>query len=238
MAIKVILFDCMDTLVHMDIPSLEVYADWAFSAARDLGFWETFESFRARWNHHRGLHGTAEANYREGTIRGRIRELIVEGVAAQGRDWSGERIDQEAGRVLDGYWKTYRAASFVPRDVPATLEELQKRKNRRMGVVSNFMVEGGIPELLRHHSLDRFFSMVLVSCDVGFRKPSEVIYQAAIRAAGVSPEEILFIGDHPVADYQGPRAVGMHSLLYDPRRLHADVEHRFESFREVIRWVV
>ena len=55
----------------------------------------------------------------------------------------------------------------------------------------------------------------ILSCHVGCMKPDPEIYDLVIRAAGVPAERILFTGDTPVADIEGPRLAGMHSMHID-----------------------
>lgn len=55
----------------------------------------------------------------------------------------------------------------------------------------------------------------ILSCHVGCMKPDPEIYDLVIRAAGVPAERILFTGDTQVADIEGPRLAGMHSMHID-----------------------
>jgi len=56
----------------------------------------------------------------------------------------------------------------------------------------------------------------IVFCrDAGWRKPARPVFMLALHRLGVTPEQCLFIGDHPRWDVRGPRAVGMDVLLID-----------------------
>jgi len=237
MGFRFIYFDCMDTLIQMDIDSLDVYAEWAYQSAEELGIWEDKDRFLCDWRDHREEFRSRHGELKEGTIRGRIRDLLRRQAERRTLGWGPARIEKEVEAVHRSYWQRYKMASFVLPEVPETLARIQRNWEVPLGVVSNFMVEGGIPALLSEHGLDRFFQVLLVSCDHGFKKPSQTIYEAAIRAAGEAPEEILFVGDNPDADYHGPRGMGMAALLYDRRGLQPQVEHRVESFAEIERWL-
>lgn len=39
------------------------------------------------------------------------------------------------------------------------------------------------------------YSSAILSCDAGFGKPSEAIYELALKSAGVKPNEILYVDD-------------------------------------------
>ncbi|KKD07865.1 HAD family hydrolase [Streptomyces sp. WM6386] len=58
---------------------------------------------------------------------------------------------------------------------------------------------------------------VVLSVDVGRRKPHADICQAAMRQLGVPAHDVWFIGDSYEADYVGPRRMGMEALLIDPQ---------------------
>jgi putative hydrolase of the HAD superfamily len=63
-------------------------------------------------------------------------------------------------------------------------------------------------------------SEVVTSVDVGWRKPHPKIYAEALRRLGSTAREALFVGDTYLADYAGPRAVGIDALLIDPACQH------------------
>ena len=50
---------------------------------------------------------------------------------------------------------------------------------------------------------------VVTAVDAGAAKPARRIFNFAIRKAGVSPEEILHVGDHPETDVDGGRQAGL-----------------------------
>lgn len=46
---------------------------------------------------------------------------------------------------------------------------------------------------------------------VGYRKPEKVIYDCACKALGLTPSEILIVGDSYENDFNTPRQLGMHA---------------------------
>jgi putative hydrolase of the HAD superfamily len=93
-----------------------------------------------------------------------------------------------------------------------------------LGVASNFdtrlrSVLAGMPELsaLRH---------VVVSSEVGWRKPSRRFFDALLDVLGCRPEECLLIGDDVGNDCEGGRAAGLETVLYDPEERHRKVATR------------
>ncbi len=58
---------------------------------------------------------------------------------------------------------------------------------------------------------------VLVSSEVGARKPHPSIFERALCIAGVRADEALMVGDHPVADIEGARAAGIPACMLRTR---------------------
>ena len=51
------------------------------------------------------------------------------------------------------------------------------------------------------------------SCAVGYRKPEKAIYDCACKALGLTPSEILIVGDSYENDFNAPRQLGMQAKL-------------------------
>jgi putative hydrolase of the HAD superfamily len=72
------------------------------------------------------------------------------------------------------------------------------------------------------------FAFTLFSSEIGFRKPHPRIYDETLARArsihaDLRPGEVLFVGDTPIADIEGPRIAGMHTALVAPGAGNADV---------------
>jgi len=67
---------------------------------------------------------------------------------------------------------------------------------------------------------------VLVSSEVGVRKPGSGFFIELARAAGCAPAEVLFVGDDFENDYAGATAAGLNAVLLDPNDRYAHVPHR------------
>jgi FMN phosphatase YigB (HAD superfamily) len=60
-------------------------------------------------------------------------------------------------------------------------------------------------------------SHIVISSEVGWRKPAPEFFEAVCRCVGRLPNQIVFIGDDRANDYDGARAVGLQALLFDPK---------------------
>jgi putative hydrolase of the HAD superfamily len=219
--IKCILFDCMETLVDMsELPSLEDYAYWAFKGSGVEERWNGFDEFFGYYKAARGLLSEKYSDLREYEMTERY-ELLVR-ISFPGAD--PETVEQLAERISSNYWKEYKRRCYVSDDVKKTINELTGKY--RLGVVSNFMVSGGIEELLEEGGIIKCFDLVVTSIAEGWRKPCDKIYFKALQGLGVCADETLFVGDDYVNDYIAPKKLGMKALLLDKYDRHTEVEER------------
>jgi putative hydrolase of the HAD superfamily len=92
-----------------------------------------------------------------------------------------------------------------------------------LGVLSNSMSPAP-RRFLEERGLDRYFRVMLVSGEVGYRKPHPEIFLRALRELGVSPGEAVHVGDRPEVDGRGARGAGMSFILVSPRTPEEGVE--------------
>src|ERR1041385_3915735 len=102
MPIRFVYFDCMETLIQLELDGLDTYSCWAWRGAEGLGLWDGLDGFRAEWNRHRERSAAANG-HREGTVLGRIRDLLAARSAAAGGALSPEEIEARAGSIHDVY---------------------------------------------------------------------------------------------------------------------------------------
>ncbi len=90
------------------------------------------------------------------------------------------------------------------------------RSEHRLAVVSNTHSHTMVPRLLDELGVAGLFDAVVLSVDVGRRKPHPAMYAAALDALAVPPSGAVFVGDSLAADYVGPVAAGIPAFLIDP----------------------
>jgi HAD superfamily hydrolase (TIGR01509 family) len=74
---------------------------------------------------------------------------------------------------------------------------------------------------LRRHGLHGWFEAVIVSGELGVRKPDPAPFAAALGRLGVDPARAVHVGDHAPDDEVGARAAGMR---FEPAPLPAAVD--------------
>jgi len=83
-----------------------------------------------------------------------------------------------------------------------------------IGCVTNTLADTAtIRSMLALHGFDGLMRSVVVSADEGWRKPHASLFEKALRETGAAPGEAVFVGDSPLHDIGGAKAVGMWAVL-------------------------
>lgn len=115
--------------------------------------------------------------------------------------------DPRIGQAVEAYFREFNRYLAV---LPGTLEMLASlRKRYRLGLLSNFTHAPAIREALPRLGLYQYLDFILISGEIGHRKPGAVAFSRLIENFGLPGEEIAFVGDDPRSDIQGARAAGI-----------------------------
>ena len=132
-------------------------------------------------------------------------------------------------------------AAVQPREgVGETLAAL-RRRGLHLGIVSN-IDEDQFHPLWDRIGLGRYFDAVTTSEEARSCKPHPGIYRHALgKADGVSPEEVVFVGDSLEYDVAGANALGMTTVLITEPPSQAegseDPDHVIEAIPELLQIV-
>jgi len=209
--IQAVLFDLGDTLWHFpQMPPIEVIRGetvhrisdllrtWGTEPAGDLFF--LGRDIRAAIEK-----ATDEAYW--GDLTSPDYPSLAKQVAAS----KGLAISDEQAQTL---WHTWNLGGiFLGRQLyPGVAETLRWLSERgyRVGSVTNRGLGGEIfREELRHHGVLDLFEVLSISCEVGYMKPHRRIFEHALEAMDVRPEDAIMVGDSLRADVAGAKALGM-----------------------------
>ncbi len=97
--------------------------------------------------------------------------------------------------------------------VAEVLEELHGRY--RLGVISDAIFSPGraLRQLLEHYDLLKYFESFVFSDEIGFAKPTPVLFESAASELGVELAQVVHIGDREAKDIAGPHGVGAKAIL-------------------------
>ena len=223
-----ILFDCMETLIDVvEKPDLRLYAKWCYDGCGHETLWENFDGFLEDYRETRDAMKAAVERNRELDYLDILRSIFRKKFP------SNQQADQAARQTLQNYWQNYRKNCYVDDGVKTTLKELSCKYP--LGVVSNFMVDGGIEELLEIHGLIQCFRFVITSVREGWKKPHSRIHDAAAALSRVPADKTLFVGDDYECDYIGPRQYGFHPVLLDKQNRYPNVQERISAVPDLLK---
>src|SRR5690554_2715121 len=86
---------------------------------------------------------------------------------------------------------------------------------------------------LSNSKIDKFFSTITTSEEVGVKKPNPVIFETALRKASVPPSCSIMIGDSLEADIEGAKRVGMRTLFFN--YTSENIDHGCEAINELLQ---
>jgi putative hydrolase of the HAD superfamily len=158
---------------------------------------------------------------------------LIAGLLAE----SGIEADEtEVWRFLEAEHALWLPAHQLASTTHALLELLRAR-GLKLGLVSNAFD----PPALLHRDLDALgiserIDVAVFSSEVGRRKPDPALFERALEALGVEPEQALFVGDSLAADIGGAAAIGMHTcqaLWFRADDDSAGPEPEFQAFTQI-----
>ncbi|MGA9141276.1 MAG: HAD family hydrolase [Methanocella sp.] len=107
----------------------------------------------------------------------------------------------------------FRAATrkrmFIYPTVRPALDQI--RKGYRLGIVSNAQEAFTLPEL-DLYSLRPYFETIVLSSQVGVKKPNSKIFQTALDNLKLEPQNVAFVGNDLFADILGAGKLGMKTI--------------------------
>lgn len=98
----------------------------------------------------------------------------------------------------------------LDQDAIPVLKELKESKI--LGLVSNFDHPRHVRRYLSKYGLDCLFDTIVISGEVGVKKPDPDIFKSALAATGLTPGEVIYVGDADM-DVEAANAAGMMPLL-------------------------
>jgi len=89
----------------------------------------------------------------------------------------------------------------------------QTQEHGKVGLISNFTHAPVIYKSLRKMRINEFFNAVVVSEEVGWRKPSPHIFQDALNRLQVKAYEAIYVGDSPIEDIKGAKEARLKTVF-------------------------
>jgi putative hydrolase of the HAD superfamily len=198
----VVFFDAVGTLIHPEPPAPIVYA----AVARRLGSRLDEATIAVRFR--AAFRRQEEADYASNLRTDEAREIT------RWRAIVREVLDDVSDTEVcfqELYAHFARPAAW--RCEPETAEVLATLAGRGhvLGIASNF--DHRLRGLVENMPALRPVKHLVISSEVGWRKPAREFFSAMCRAVDSPPEQILYVGDDLDNDYAGAQSAGMGALL-------------------------
>jgi putative hydrolase of the HAD superfamily len=132
-----------------------------------------------------------------------------------------------AGKITEMYVESYPTIDAPVKGAKSLVRNLAGRF--QLGIVSN-----GFPDVqyrkLRTLGMEKLFDCILLSEEIGIRKPDPGIFWKAAEMLARKPEECLYVGDSYRADVVGAKKAGVTVCWFNPDGLRpsAEVKPDFE----------
>jgi putative hydrolase of the HAD superfamily len=220
--IRAVFFDAVGTLIEPHPGAVDVYFDAGRRHGSRLSREEIATRFRnafCREDEFDRANGWRTDEAREERRWRDIVRFVLDDVSDSDscfRELWDHFADPQSWRCLDG-----------AEEVLAELE----RRGYLIGMASNF--DGRLRKVAAAKTALRPVRRLVVSSEVGRRKPSREFFEEVVRVSGVGANHILFVGDDPVNDEEGARAAQMRVLLLDS--LGGD--GKLTSLAELPKWL-
>jgi HAD superfamily hydrolase (TIGR01509 family) len=128
-------------------------------------------------------------------------------------DVLGSASDEELDRFLDAEHAAWRPARSLVDSAHALLEALRDR-GLRLAIVANTWPEPArlVRRELEELGITERVDAIVLSGEVGVRKPDAAIFEHALAELGVDAASALFVGDRLLDDISGAGRVGMTTI--------------------------
>lgn len=118
--------------------------------------------------------------------------------------------DQRVSAAVEAYFSSFYDYSRL---IPGTLDMLATLQGPyRLGLLSNFTHAPAALRLIDQMGLAPFFGTVVISGDVGYRKPHPLVFERLLKGLGVERHRVLFVGDDPEPDIHGAAQAGLQPI--------------------------
>ncbi len=211
--IKAIGFDLFNTLIVAGPNTLQEAIKRLMDALLDIGIKFNKSEFQRL--------------YREAVVEfvGRARET---GIETHNKFWIAKALselghqfnpdDPEISTAMEAYFSAFFEYCHV---IPGTLTTLDiLSRSFPLGLLTNFTDPPVAKRLLKEFHLEAFFETVVISGELGYRKPHPMAFKKLLDSLGVESYELIYVGDDPGPDIDGALNAGIRPVWFTYTQAH------------------
>jgi 2-haloalkanoic acid dehalogenase type II len=211
--IKAVLFDLGSTLCYFDGQWQEVGFEMnqaLVRALQDAGYKDLDDTFALEYRLRVREYQDQEANeFREFTMGFILNSLIEEKGYPPPSESTIASVLRAMFTVSQAHWKP--EADTIP-----TLETL-RQQGYRLAIVSNAGDDADVQAIIDNAGIREYFDFIITSAAAGVRKPNPQIFDIALQALGVRPQQAVMVGDTLGADILGAHNAGLPGIWISRR---------------------
>ncbi len=191
-----LLIDFGDTLAYIDEIGNKEYHEALFLTAKESHYEGGFSKFRVVFD-------DILCNSMKGEFKNlkEFWERLIKRLDLQKSSILIESLEEVRSCYSSAIFKLYEGADSV-------LAILKSRF--KLALVSNCAI--GTSDVIETLGLNSYFECIILSYEVGVRKPHRQMYLDALRCLRLEPYECIFIADE-ISDLEGARQLGMKTFL-------------------------
>ena len=220
--IKAIGFDLFNTLITIEPQAVKEALNRLTASLVNDGFTLDIEPFKH-------AHRDAARRFLEQT-RKNGRETHNRFWISAALETQGYKVPPDDTRIaeaVEAYFSPFLEFCHL---IPGTREILENLKGKyRIALLSNFTHPPAAIELLNGVGITHFFDVLLISGDLGYRKPHPLVFGRLTKDLGLEKGEILYVGDDPELDVDGAQRAGL-----QPIWMTYVIDHNMPSAKSVL----
>ena len=242
MAYRAIIFDYIGTLVNCRNYTMDSSKQNLHKSLVAEGFDVDIEKFL-------GSYDVAHEKYRNVRYR-QLREVtnavwVAEALCSLGFEVSAD--DPRVKAALNVFFQDFINTLELREGAKKLVK--QSKELCKVALISNFTHAPVIYKSLRKMGISEFFNVVVVSEEVGWRKPSVKIFQTALNKLQIEPFNAVYIGDSPNEDIKGAKEAGLKTIFVpsqfnkledlkeskqEPDRIAKDLTEIYKSLSQIL----
>lgn len=221
--IDAILFDLDDTIINSKKAQLNAILEFKkkHEEFKNIGD----EEFAEKWD---AIVKEKYKKYLKEEIK--FSELKKERMKAIFLSYGIDILDKEAEEQFDTYQQTYEKNWIMFDDTQEVLDDLKIKY--KLAIVSN---GDSIQQRkkIKLTGLDRYFTDIFISEEVGYAKPQKEIFLTACKAINVKPENVVMIGDKYKVDIEGSLNAGLNAIWVNRKNEKINYKWQIKELKEL-----
>ena len=200
--IRAVAFDLFNTLITVAPQTLEDANERLLASLSESRFSLEAESFT------RDHRDAAIRHIHEARASGReTHNSIWISAALEGQGYFVPPDDNRIAMAVDAYFSAFLDHCRL---IPGTKEMLAKlRPLYSLGLLSNFTHGPAARKILSQTELDNFFEVVIISGELGYRKPHPLPFMELVDRLKAPNHQVVYVGDDPEPDIFGAGRAGL-----------------------------